>query len=407
MKRVGILTFHKSINYGAFMQCYSLAHRMQQDFPDCRVEVIDYVPLRTLAAHDVSLPSYLFGSRAKRLSLRMTAARARGLLRNPVTLREQRTLVNAFRANWSCLPMSETPYYTDDYEAVLADLAQKYDAVVVGSDCVWEFFVDKFPNVFFLGDRAISAKFSYAASSDRMYLPNVPKERQEYIRQALESFRYLGVRDVATEHFLGEILPQATLSHNCDPTLLLDMEALPSNLDQVRRELTEHGIDLSRPIIGIMGDDNIGALIRRIFGTEYQVVAVYSNTKYADYFLNDLPPLEWARVFSLFAVTFTRYFHGTILSLKNGTPTVTLDPWKMEDAEHITKIKDLFNRLDLNEHYFLRKPSYTEEEVQAIGSAARRFIAEPDTEKIAAAVKREADSYNHFKAAFSAWLNES
>ena len=407
MKRVGILTFHKSINYGAFMQCYSLSQRMQRDFSDCRVEVIDYVPLRTLAAHDVNLFSYLFGSRSKRLPLRMTATRVRSLLLSPGALAEQKTLVKAFQADWPALPLSKRAYYTDDYEAVLADLAERYDAVVVGSDCVWEFLVDRFPNVFFLGTDAIHAKFSYAASSDRMYLPHIPQDRQSYIRQALKPFRYLGIRDVSTEHFLGKLLPSAVLSHNCDPTLLLDLNVLPSDLERVKKQLAEHGIDGTRPIIGIMGDDNIGALIRRIFGREYPVVAVYSNTKYADYFLNDLRPLEWARVFSLFSVTFTRYFHGTILSLKNGTPTITLDPWKMEDAEHITKIKDLYNRLDLNEHYFLRKTSYSEEDVQAVSAAARRFLAEPDREKIAAAVEREAASYESFREAFGAWVQEA
>ena len=225
-----------------------------------------------------------------------------------------------------------------------------------------------------------------------MYLPHIPQDRQSYIRQALKPFRYLGIRDVSTEHFLGKLLPSAVLSHNCDPTLLLDLNALPSDLERVKKQLAEHGIDGTRPIIGIMGDDNIGALIRRIFGREYPVVAVYSNTKYADYFLNDLRPLEWARVFSLFSVTFTRYFHGTILSLKNGTPTITLDPWKMEDAEHITKIKDLYNRLDLNEHYFLRKASYSEEDVQAVSAAA---------------VVREAASYESFREAFGAWVQEA
>ena len=106
-------------------------------------------------------------------------------------------------------------------------------------------------------------------------------------------------------------------------------------------------------------------------------------------------------------MTFTRYFHGTILSLKNGTPTVTLDPWKMEDAEHITKIKDLYNRLDLNEHYFLRKTSYSEEDVQAVSAAARHFLAEPDREKIAAALEREAGSYESFREAFGAWVQEA
>lgn len=406
MKRVGILTFHKSINYGAFMQCYALVNRLQADFPDCKFEVIDYVPIRTVDAHHVTLGRHLFGSRAKRLPMRMTLARLRGLLLNPTALKESQRLVKAFESNWSYLPLSEATYETDDYEMVLSELATKYDAVIVGSDCVWEFLIDRFPNVFFLGNEDIKAKFSYAATTDRMHLSKVSKQDCNYIKQSLEQLRYVGIRDVSTQNFLGEIMPKIQLHHNCDPTLLLDMKAIPANLDRVKEELQEHGIDLTRPIIGIMGDDNIGAVIRKIFGHEYQVVAVYTNTKYADYFLNDLPPLEWAQVFSLFAITFTRYFHGTILSLKNGTPTITMDPWKMEDEEHITKIKDLYNRLDLNEHYFLRKASYTDRDVQEIGTAARRFLKEPDKGKIAAAIEKEATSYVNFKEAFLKWRNE-
>ena len=42
MKKVGILTFHRSINYGAFMQAYSLSKKIKKRVPDATVEIIDY-----------------------------------------------------------------------------------------------------------------------------------------------------------------------------------------------------------------------------------------------------------------------------------------------------------------------------------------------------------------------------
>ena len=35
--KIGILTFHGSINEGAVMQCYSLCHRLMNDFPDAKI----------------------------------------------------------------------------------------------------------------------------------------------------------------------------------------------------------------------------------------------------------------------------------------------------------------------------------------------------------------------------------
>lgn len=404
MKRIGILTFHKSINYGAYMQCYALSHRLKQDFPDCCIEVIDYVPDRTLATHDVRLTSYLFGTQSTKLPLRMTIARMLALMKNRAILRENQQLVAAFRKDWMQLPLSEQPMRGEFVNELLEQLAKRYDAVVTGSDGVWEFIAYPFPNVYYLGNEQIPARFSYAASSDRMFAPYVSTEKKDYIRQAMRGYNYLGVRDVATEQFVHAAFPEAELHHNCDPTVLVNLEELPFSLDRVRQKLTVAGIDLSKPVLGIMGDDNIGKVMRDIFGHEYQVVAVYSHTKYADYYLDDLRPLEWAKVFSLFSITFTRYFHGTILSLKNGTPTITLDPWKMENDTHITKIYDFYKRTELLGHYFLRKQTYTSEDILAIEQAARRYMAEPDCEQIAAALTKEAQSYESFRKAVAGWL---
>ena len=42
IKKIGILTFHNSINNGAVMQAYSLSKKIQQVMPESKVEIIDY-----------------------------------------------------------------------------------------------------------------------------------------------------------------------------------------------------------------------------------------------------------------------------------------------------------------------------------------------------------------------------
>lgn len=41
--RIGILTFHKPINYGAFLQAFSLAEGIQENIPNANVEIVDYI----------------------------------------------------------------------------------------------------------------------------------------------------------------------------------------------------------------------------------------------------------------------------------------------------------------------------------------------------------------------------
>ena len=57
--KIGILTFHKSINNGAVLQCYSLTKRLQQEFPDDTVEVIDYHMPKIERFYTPSLKNYL------------------------------------------------------------------------------------------------------------------------------------------------------------------------------------------------------------------------------------------------------------------------------------------------------------------------------------------------------------
>ena len=42
MKKIGIITFHKAINYGSVLQAYSLQHLLESE--GYLVEIIDYEP---------------------------------------------------------------------------------------------------------------------------------------------------------------------------------------------------------------------------------------------------------------------------------------------------------------------------------------------------------------------------
>ena len=44
--KIGILTYHRAINYGAVLQSFSLVERLKKDFPNESIEIIDYNSIR-------------------------------------------------------------------------------------------------------------------------------------------------------------------------------------------------------------------------------------------------------------------------------------------------------------------------------------------------------------------------
>lgn len=44
--KVGILTFHRPINYGAFLQSFALSNYLKKTFPDEEFEIVDYIAPR-------------------------------------------------------------------------------------------------------------------------------------------------------------------------------------------------------------------------------------------------------------------------------------------------------------------------------------------------------------------------
>ncbi len=389
--RIGILTFHRSINNGAFMQCYALSKRLRQDFPDVQVEVVDYNLLRAETMYDTSLQHYFCGGTA------MTKfKRAVKLLLDPLKLQKLKRRKEMFRQALTHLPLSETAFLSDLPTEAITYINHRYDAVVVGSDAVWNYTSRRFPNIYFPDASVNLPKLSYAASCYGMDFLAEEQNRQA-IGDCLRDFSFLGVRDKATEDFVKWGDAALCPVHTCDPTAFLDVNDLPVDEQIIRQKLEKRGFDFSKPTIGVMGTSAMMKMVRSFFGRQYQVAALYEPTPGADVQLYDLSPLEWAYVFRFFKLTFTTYFHGTMLSLRNGVPLICIALKTKFAKRHTPKTLDVLTRLGYADWYF--ETDYKAQNFERIKAKAEELLTADKKAEILGRLDKEAESYEFFRQA--------
>lgn len=190
--RIGILTFHRAVNYGAVLQAYAL--RMYLSSRGHDVFVIDYVP-------DFLSKEYSFFKKPRRnFFLNIN----RYLL--PIPFRiflNKRLRLYDFRSD--------------------EDLGENFDCLVCGSDQIWNHVITKGTNWrYFLKDIKCSKKISYAASMSD--IPLLASDSRE-IARCLKDFNFIGVREsFAAEHLknLFNIGSKIVL----DPVFLYDFESI-------------------------------------------------------------------------------------------------------------------------------------------------------------------------------------
>ncbi|MBE6884103.1 MAG: polysaccharide pyruvyl transferase family protein [Ruminococcaceae bacterium] len=390
--RIGILTFHQSVNNGAVMQAYSLSRKIKELYPTCEVEIVDYRMKKVQAGYSYTLRSYLgHAPLSKRIR------KCLYLIRHPMFLWRMQHRTEVFRFCLNKLPLSPKCILSDIPSEVYAYINERYDILVVGSDAVWNYLSRGFGNAYLPSHAVTCKKMSYAASCYGMNFLNRPEQERKAIGDTLEDFSFIGVRDDATEDFVQWSGCHMIPVHTCDPTAFLDVNDLPIDEEKLYQKLKKKGFDFSKPTIGMMGTTCMLKMIRRMYGKQYQIAALYEYTPGADINLYDLEPYEWAYVFRYFKVTFTTYFHGTMLSLRNGIPVICI-ALETEFAKiHTPKTLDVLTRLGFEEWYF--KTDYRTENIEAIKQQADKFLANNFRKQILAAIDKEAESYNAFQDA--------
>lgn len=338
MKRIGILTFHRSINYGAFMQSYALSNELKNRYGDI-VEIIDFEKL------------------SKHLMYKKTTE---GVVNAIVRGNEEKIKYRRFQEDLKLLPLSTPSLITNDYDAVFDYINNRYDIVVVGSDAVWAYNKGLgLKNPYWLfADKLQCVKMSYAASAHSLDVENISQEEKDYIASCLKSFAYIGVRDVTTYNLVKSCDSSLDVNMNCDPTVLLNV---PED-DLGRKILIDKlGIGTNKKIISVMLGQRtpmFDILREQLKGSDYQYIALYKRVHWTDRFnwfsipyLYNLSPYEWYHIYACMFLNITTFFHGTLLALKSGVPTFSFDVTRMGE-KYVSKLKYVLADMTLSDYYF-------------------------------------------------------
>ena len=331
----GVATLHYGYNEGAILQAYALTTLIERYLGPCRAEVLDQ----------------RYPGKA-------------GIYGPPSNAR-QRALLEAIE-QW--LPLSP-PFRSASGEQALAYAGGAYRALFVGSDVTWALrytgrlrrlfargvfprqvdpFFPAFPNVYWPDGQFGAPRFSYAASVGSLDWRTIPSRDRRAMRETLEGFAGLSVRDERSLLFLEWLSPALAERARLvpDPTL---PSALPDPAlqDDLRGRLERAGVDFSRPRLGVVCSDlpAMAEAADRLRQDGYQIVGISTPNAFSDVALFERPiaPAEWAALFGLMDACVVDRMHASIFCLKNRTPFVALDSYET-DLANDSKTRSLLRR---------------------------------------------------------------
>lgn len=210
-EKIGILTFHKSINYGSVLQSWALSRVISKRFV---VEIIDYEPQNYEFLYANYRPWNSWNNIKYNLK-RMPLSSA---------LNNQQQLFKKFRDKQ--LPLSRKKYNYNNG----CDIKEEYKGIVVGSDQVWNIRAKDCDPIFFLPFNYSGNKVSYACSiNDTDYTEkNLPSN----LASEICDFDFISIREESGKNKLEQfIAKQKKVYTLLEPTLLCNSSEYDSLLN--------------------------------------------------------------------------------------------------------------------------------------------------------------------------------
>jgi len=337
--KIGVLTFHRCINYGSYWQARALVeglrglgHEAELLDHDCaHVNIAEW-----RCALEPTLPK-----RTPRNLLPRYKAKAR----------------NFFQA-FARLPTSRP------FPLMNPDRASRYATIIVGSDEVWNFSHPWYGGVpIFFGEGLKADRLvAYAASfGNHDATHGISDDWSGRLRR----FSALSVRDCNSGALLRQALGQ-------EPALVLDPCLQFPGASQVQVERDQPAYAL------IYGHGFPAWLMRRARqwsrSNHIRLVSVGYANEWADEQRIEAGPEEFARLMAGAKAVITNFFHGCIFSLRWEKPFVAA-----VSSYRFNKIRDLVRQLGLDRRLVDAEPSGTSLDAlleEPPGEPARQRVAE-------------------------------
>ena len=197
-KKIGILTFHRALSYGAMLQAYALQNFMWN--LGIENEIVDY-NCKYMVDHYQKNFRKTYGNPIKGFAWNLMTLK--GIKKERIT---RNTFVNA-RLKLSKGYSAET----------IKSAKDSYSAFISGSDQVWSPTCVGFDPVYFLTFANPCQKYSYSAS---IATKTIPENLKEEYKKRLADFQMYSVREQSGAEIVKDLTGKEAFV-NIDPTLLL------------------------------------------------------------------------------------------------------------------------------------------------------------------------------------------
>lgn len=320
--KIGILTFHYSINPGSVMQAYCVYKLLSNAFPEARVEIINLIPdNREKNERDF-------------FRLKPPFVRFSKILR-------YNSIRNFIKKNTRLSKACSKTELNDQIDFING---LNYDYIFTGSDTVW-MYSDKLskqlPNIYFLPPQIKAQKFSISASVDPLVNVTAYLKQQETLSQVFDQYKLLFVRDTVTESLLKTMGVEKGIKI-ADPTLLYDFE---KDFD-IKLNKSEN-IKKKVVLIGVT-DDNIAKWIKQEL-KNHSKEYVFINRKESLQLFDD-HVLDQLSLFSQIDIIITDRFHGSVFSMKlSNSLVINVERFNKNPLPQ-SKGRDLFQSIGIPEY---------------------------------------------------------
>ncbi len=298
-KKIGIITVHKNINYGANLQAFASCKYLNNKGYNC--SVIDY----TLPSHEKS--AHLFswlkqswdGEKNKSVSRKIKLAAAL-VLSAPWKSRRLKSFAK-FRKNHIRM--------TPKCRSIQAVEGLNLDTVICGSDQIWNPTITEGINPIFFGAiNGIKTKISYAASVGKDEFEPTDEKKAKKLVSELD---YCSVREENTAQYIASFTGKK-IETVCDPVFLLeksDYEAVSS------KRLFKKDYVL---LYSVVHNDELTAIAKDYadkYGIELIEICSAKDKNATHKQIVAYGPSEFLSCFKYAKTVFTNSFHGTAFSL--------------------------------------------------------------------------------------------
>lgn len=375
--KIGILTFHKAYNYGAFMQAYSLQKALSNRFPNYTFEIIDFVPFHEVYRYWIKVPIWIILHQGIKAAI------------------FQYKKYNSFSHAMCAMNLGKNAGFS---RGALYRRLKDYNYIIVGSDAVFnDIDLTGISGVspFFLENVSIP-KSSYAASAHGLDYTSFDDKKKLRIHNALDSFQILSVRDSHTARFVLSMLDNSDdkrVVHGCDPTVLLS--SFPED-ESIINSINDYHKSGKKVIALMLKTEKYSSIIKKCEDDNCIYISLANFNHIADIQLLNISPFSWATCLKYVDYTVTDYFHGTLVSLRLGKPVISIDISKELNGNK-TKIGDLLvDRLDLKEFYFPKEYFENPDNLNKIKEQCIKNSTIDYSEKISSGLLNEKLSFDCF-----------